>query len=70
MADLLKTATKAFPTMTGHQDHLFIRAQERIMLSQFGPQFIARQYAIANPDQRINHRIAGDKNAVIGNVFA
>jgi hypothetical protein len=53
--------------MTGHQDHLFIRAQERITLSQFSTQFIVRQYAVANPDQRINNRITRDENTVIGN---
>ena len=32
VAYAFKTATEAFTTMTGHQYHLFIRAQERIML--------------------------------------
>ena len=35
MTNVFKTTTEAFPTMTGHQYHLFIRAQEWVMLCQF-----------------------------------
>ncbi len=69
MADLLKAATKAFPTMTGYQDHLLIRIQERIALSQFSAQYFISEYTIANPDQRINNRVPRDKNTVIRNGF-
>ena len=69
VADLLKTAAKAFPTMPGDQNHLLTVGEKRITLSQLVTQRFIAQYPIAHPKQRINNRIAGYRDPIIGNIF-
>ncbi|MNV06866.1 hypothetical protein D3C71_972660 [compost metagenome] len=70
MADLLKTTAKALAAVARHQNHLFARAEEGVTFRQLFAQRVAGHHAIAHPYQRVNHRIAGDENFVVANVFA
>ena len=69
MADLLKTTAKAFPTVPGDQNHLFAVGEEGIALSQFVAQGFIAQHPVAHPEQRVNNRIAGYRDPIVGDVF-
>ena len=69
VTDLLKAPTKAFATVASDQNGFFAVIQERIAGSEFFLQIAVCQHAIAYPNQRVNDRIAGHKDLVIGDIF-
>ena len=50
MADLLETAAKAFPTVSGDQNHLLAVGEEGITLSQLVVQGFIAQNPVAHPE--------------------
>jgi hypothetical protein len=69
MADLLETAAKAFPTVSGDQNHLLAVGEEGITLCQLVVQgFIAQTRSRTQNSASIN-RIAGYRNPIVGDIF-